>query len=133
LNVDALRLSSITGMTPAPRVRSFLIAPEVLIVIGCVATLALWSLPPLIGLWVGGTLALGALVGGALAGVVYHVQLHRALAPMRTGWWWNPTREHGRLDDPQRRRVMPWFFAGAAGFAGAIAGSVAFLSAALRL
>ena len=120
-------------MSAGPRVRSSLVAPEFLVVGGCVATLVLWSLPPMLGIWIGGGLAVGSLVVGALAGFVYHVQLHRALAPLRAGWWWNPTREHPRLDDPQRGRVMPWFFAGASGFVGAMVGSVAFLSAALRL
>jgi hypothetical protein len=120
-------------MTPAPRLRSFVVAPEVLVAGGLVATLVLWSLPSMLGVWVGGGLALGSLVAGGLAGLVYHVRLHRALAPLPAGWWWNPTRLHGQLDDAQRRRVMPWFFAGACGFVGAMAGSIAFLSAALRL
>ncbi len=115
------------------RVRSILIAPELLLVMGCVVTVALWSLPPMLGVWVGAALSAGSLVGGALAGVVYHVRLHRALAPMPRGWLWDPTRQHHRLAPVQRDRVMPWFLAGAIGFAGAMIGAVAFLSAALRL
>lgn len=120
-------------MVPTTRLRSTLVAPEILLVLACVAAIVLWSLPPLLGVWVGAALALVSLWGGAAAGIVYHLRLHRTLAPLGPGWWWNPTREHGRLDDAQRQRVMPWFFAGAAGFVGSLVGCVAFLSAALRL
>lgn len=120
-------------MTSQPQLRSTLVAPEWIVALGCVATLVLWSLPPMLGVWVGAALALGSLVAGAGAGLIYHLRLHRVLAPLPAWWWWNPTRQHARLDDGMRRQVMPWFYVGAAGFAGSMVGCVAFLSAALRL
>jgi hypothetical protein len=71
-----------------------------------------------------GVLAVGLTVGVA-AGGVYHVALFRALSPhgtLRPGWWWRPTSLHERLSPALRRRVMPWFYAGAAGFFVALAG-----------
>ena len=68
--------------------------------------------------------ALGLIIGVA-AGIVYHVALFRALSPLgilRPGWWWRPTILHGYLSPELRRRVMPWFHAGAAGFLVALAG-----------
>jgi hypothetical protein len=76
-------------------------------------------------------LAVGLIVGVA-AGVVYHVALYRALSPLgvlRTGWWWRPTSLHGQLTPAQRRRVIPWFSAGAAGFFVALAGCAVVLVA----
>jgi hypothetical protein len=64
---------------------------------------------------------------------VYHLRLREAVAPLPHGWWWTPTAHHGRLDAAGRRRVMPWFVAGAVGCGLAIAGAFGFLSAALRL
>ncbi len=120
-------------MTTGPRIYSSFVAPEVLVVAGCLVTLVLCALPPLLGIWVGAALAGGSLVFGMLAGLAYHVRLYGALAPMARGWWWNPTRQHVRLDRGQRRQVMPWFLAGALGFVGAMVGCLGFLSAALRL
>lgn len=73
------------------------------------------------GLW----MTLLGLVGGVPAGLWYHVRLYRSLsgaAPRR--WWWRPTTLHGRLGAADRRRVMPWFYLGAAGFLLALAGCV---------
>ena len=60
--------------------------------------------------------ALG-LAAGIVTGSLYHIALHRALAPLgllEKGWWWHPTR-YNHLVPPERRRlVMPWFYAGAA-------------------
>jgi hypothetical protein len=78
-----------------------------------------------------GVVALGLIVGCA-AGVVYHVALYRALAPLgvvRPGWWWRPTMLHAHLSPALRRRVMPWFYAGAAGFVVALAGCAVVLVA----
>jgi hypothetical protein len=78
-----------------------------------------------------GVLALGLIVGVA-AGVVYHVVLFRALSPLgvlRPGWWWRPTSLHVHLSSTLRRRVLPWFYAGAAGFFVALAGCAVVLAA----
>jgi hypothetical protein len=75
--------------------------------------------------------ALGLFVGVA-AGVVYHVALFRALAPLgilQSGWWWRPTSLHARLSSAQRRKVVPWFYTGAAGFFVALAGCAVVLAA----
>ena len=122
-------------MIPTTRLHSRIVAPEWLVVAGCVAVLVMWSLPPLVGVWVGAMTTAVTLVCGAAAGVVYHFRLYAVLSPtgLRRGWWWHPTREHERLDRKGRRVVLPWFYAGAAGCAGAIIGCIGFLSAALRL
>ena len=78
-----------------------------------------------------GVLALGLIVGVA-AGVVYHAALFRALSPLgilRPGWWWRPTSLHVHLPPALRRRVMPWFYVGAAGFLVALAGCAVVLAA----
>ena len=80
-----------------------------------------------------GAVALG-LAAGIPAGIAYHVALHRALSaagsvPRR--WWWHPTRLHRSLPAARLRRVMPWFRAGAAGFALALAGCALVLAAVL--
>ena len=82
-----------------------------------------------------GVLALG-LVAGVGAGVVYHLALYRELSPRGTlgsGWWWRPTSFHPQLTLPMRRRVMPWFSVGAAGFFVALAGCAIVLAAILAL
>ena len=78
-----------------------------------------------------GVLTVGLIVGVA-AGVVYQVALFRALSPLgilRPGWWWRPTGLHEHLAPTLRRRVMPWFYAGAAGFFVALAGCAVVLVA----
>ncbi len=66
------------------------------------------------------------LVLGLPAGFYYHVALYRCLAgkgvlPRR--WWWSPVRYHKHLSAHERTRVMPWFFAGGAGFVLILIGS----------
>ena len=78
-----------------------------------------------------GVLTVGLIVGVA-AGVVYHLALFRALSALeilRPGWWWQPTSLHQHLSPALRRRVMPWFYAGAAGFFVALAGCAVVLVA----
>jgi hypothetical protein len=82
-----------------------------------------------------GVAALGLLFGGT-AGFGYHVTLFRALSPtggLSPGWWWRPTELHGRLTPAQRRSVLPWFYAGAAGFLMVLAGCAIVLAAILTM
>jgi len=83
-------------------------------------------------LGVGAAVVAIGLIAGVGAGVVYHVALFRSLKPLgilRPGWWWQPTNLHAHLSPEQRRGVMPWFFAGAAGFFVVLAGCAVILAA----
>ncbi|MFT6398727.1 MAG: hypothetical protein ACJAYU_003489 [Bradymonadia bacterium] len=65
-----------------------------------------------------GVTAVGFVLG-IPTGVLYHVQLHRCLAPrdeLAPGWIWNPIDNHVHLRPSERRRVLPWCYAGALGF-----------------
>lgn len=74
-----------------------------------------------------------ALLVGLGAGAMYHLALHGALrSDLPAGWIWNPTAHHGRLDAEAAARVMPWFYAGAAGFLGCIAGAALLVSGLLK-
>lgn len=56
---------------------------------------------------------------GVPTGVVYHVQLYRALAPrdaLPKGWVWRPIALNDQLRPHERHTVLPWCYAGAAGF-----------------
>ena len=109
---------------------------EALIVVLIVAgMIALAVVPAESGIILGGLISLGSLFVGAIAGLVYHVALHRSLAPsgaLRRGWFWHPTDYHGQLDDTQRVRVLPWFVVGAAGFVGSIFGCLVVVTAVVR-
>jgi hypothetical protein len=67
----------------------------------------------------GAACAAFGLLLGVPTGLYYHVRLHgelgaRGVLPAR--WWWNPVPYHRHLQNAERARVMPWFYAGAAGF-----------------
>ena len=55
---------------------------------------------------------------------LYHIALVRSLRPAPPKWWLRPVSFHGRLDAAGRRRVMPWFYAGAVGFVITVFGLV---------
>jgi hypothetical protein len=77
--------------------------------------------------------ALGLALGVPL-GVVYHLQLYRALVrrgELVRAWWLRPTSLHPPLGSPERRAVMPWFYAGALSVAVAFIGCAALLVALL--
>jgi hypothetical protein len=81
-----------------------------------------------------GLIALGMLVG-VPAGAYYHWLLYRALGPraeLGAGWWWRPTLRHGALAASDRRRVLRWFYVGAAGFLIAMVGCALFAIGAVR-
>lgn len=93
---------------------------EILLVAAVAAALALVALAPWTGLLQIAALLLAAgMLLGVPAGFVYHVQLRRRLLArglLRPRWWWSPVREHVRLPDEDLSRVLPWFYAGGAGF-----------------
>ena len=73
----------------------------------------------------GGLLTLVGLLGGGGAGIVYHLALRGALARLGAstrGWVWSPVSRHALLDEEAKRRVLPWFRVGAAGFFVCLAG-----------
>jgi hypothetical protein len=79
------------------------------------ATAAPWTV--LLGAG-GGLIALG-LLAGVPASMRYHLALRRVF--LRRGdvsarWWMAPTSLHGRLDEDERRVVMPPFRLGVAAF-----------------
>ena len=92
--------------------------------------LALAATPPVPGMW--GTVVVGgaSLVVGAIASLVYHARLRRALRaqgalPM---WWWvHPVPYHARLeDDPDvRDAVMRAFYVGVASAVVSLTATVA--------
>jgi hypothetical protein len=99
---------------------------ELLIVLALVAGVGLVAVVPWSWLLVAGAVTTGAgLAFGVATGLWYHIALARALLAVRAltpRWWLRPVSLHERLDAAGRRRVMPWFRAGAAGFAVTVAG-----------
>ena len=93
---------------------------EILIVAMLLAGLVIvvvlpWTSLLLAGLW---TTAFG-LVFGVATGAWYHVALGRALGRTQAlppRWWLRPVPLHDRLGARDRRRVLPWFYAGGVGF-----------------
>ena len=97
----------------------------VLLSMGAAAFLP-WDLLFQVGNW----LVWVGLVVGVPTGLVYHVLLHRALAPrdeLPRGWIWRPLDLHDRLQPRERRRVLPWCYVGGAGFGVIMLGFLALL------
>lgn len=68
--------------------------------------------------WSAGLLAAGFALG-LPAGAGYHLLLARALGAagrLERRWWLRPTSFHAALAAADRRRILRWFRAGAAGF-----------------
>lgn len=85
--------------------------------------------------WAGTSATVVGLFGGGLAGFVYHLALRRELMRLRAdtrGWLWSPVAQHDALDEAGKRRVLPWFRTGAAGFFVCVAGIGMVVVAALR-
>lgn len=96
------------------------------LVVGLVAaTIVAWT-----SLLTAGALAIGAgLLFGVPMGFWYHVVLAKALFAAKAHtprWWLRPVALHERLDEAGRRRVMPWFYAGAVGFVVTVVGLALF-------
>lgn len=99
------------------------------------ASAAWWILPLDTLLLLGLELMAAGLLFGLPTGAWYHVELRRAL--LRNGelparWWLQPTRLHGRIPAPDRRRVLGWCLAGAAGFGVTVLGCAVVAIGALR-
>lgn len=78
-------------------------------------------------LWTGGGLVVGGLAFSVPCAVRYHLLLHRALSSRNAldRWWLlNPTAHHVRLTRPERAHVLPWFYAGAVGWALSLSGAL---------
>jgi hypothetical protein len=99
----------------------------------CAAALAVApDLVLLAGFW----LAAAGLAFGVPTGVVYHLALRRALRAagrLPPRWWLRPTALHGELPPGDRRRVLAWCAAGAAGFVASVAGCALLALGALRI
>ena len=101
---------------------------EALIAIALVVAVFVAAITPWQSLLVAGavTTAIG-LTFGVATGFWYHVALWRALIavrPLPPRWWVRPVSVHDGLDAAGRRRVMPWFYAGAVGFVITVVGLV---------
>jgi hypothetical protein len=107
-----------------------------LVVVAMVAAgLAVLSIPTGILLFAGFVCVLSGLLVGVPAGFWYHLQLRAALLhrpPLPENWWLYPTRFHANLSPPERRRVMPWFYLGAAGFLACMLGALVAMLGVLR-
>ena len=93
---------------------------ESLIVLALVVGVVLVAVVPWAWMLLAGaaTTAVG-LAFGVATGLWYHVALARTLSPVNAltpRWWLQPVPLHAKLDADGRRRVLPWFYAGAAGF-----------------
>ena len=72
---------------------------------------------------------LGLIVAGHLFGLPaalrYHLLLRAELlreGRLERGWFWHPNRYHGALRDPERSRILRWWYAGGLGFVIVVAG-----------
>jgi len=84
------------------------------------------------GVWLAAT----GMVAGVPAALVYHLRLRACLAPrgaLDRRWLLNPVAHHERLTRAERRRVMPWFYAGAAGWTLSMGGCALMAIALVRI
>ncbi|HET9488837.1 MAG TPA: hypothetical protein VFR64_03630 [Methylomirabilota bacterium] len=99
---------------------------ELLIVLGLVVCLVAATLVAWTSLLAAGTLVTGAgLLFGLPAALGYHIVLARGLGAVNAlepRWWLRPASLHARLDEAGRRRVLPWFYIGGAGFVVTVIG-----------
>ena len=109
---------------------------EAAVACGLLLYLLLLTLPGIeLQVVIGALTTLCGLVGGGGAGLIYHIALRRALRRLAAGtqgWLWSPVSRHGDLDEQARRKVLPWFRLGAAGFFVCLAGIGMIVVAALR-
>jgi hypothetical protein len=102
---------------------------ELVLVLGIVALLGGLSAVAVVDFY--SVVAFGAVVCaagfafGIPSAVVYHVRLYRALAPrgaLPASWYWNAVAYNHALTSVERARVLPWCYAGIAGFVVVILG-----------
>jgi hypothetical protein len=114
---------------------------EIALVAGAVAALVggaavyLWVAPDVLML-AGVRIAAAGLLFGVPTGLLYHVELRRALLAARAlpeRWWLRPTELHRHVPPAWRTRVLGWCYAGAAGFLVTILGCTVIALAALRM
>lgn len=102
----------------------------VLLLMGAVSLVSAGPLVTL-GMW----LAVVGLVGGTLAGFLYHLRLRAALAArgaLPRDWWLRPVRQHALLAPSQLPALQPWFSIGAAGFVVSVVGCVLAMGGVLK-
>lgn len=99
---------------------------ELLIVLAVVVGLVVATIVAWTSLFMAGVVTTGVgLLFGVSTGFWYHVVLARGLVAARAytpRWWLRPASFHDRLDEAARQRIMPWFYAGAAGFVVTVVG-----------
>jgi hypothetical protein len=113
---------------------------EVAFVVGLIAVLVGLGLAALfLSLSTLFVLGLGSIAAGFALGVpagsYYHVLLYRYLAqrgPVPRSFYWRPTSLHEQLDPAEKRRVMPWFLIGGAGFGLIVLGCLIVMLAVLK-
>lgn len=99
------------------------------------ALAALWTLAPITLLFAGAWTTVAGLVLGIPTGFLYHVELRRSLLAcekLPERWWLDPTALHGAIPRADRRWVLGWCYAGAAGFLVTIVGCAIVALAAWR-
>lgn len=104
---------------------------EIALAVGLVVVLVLVGLVTWVEwrtLMVGGAwLVLVGFVVGIPPAFVYHVMLRAALKrrdQLPRGWYWRPIELNARLEDDERRRVLPWMYVGGLGFVVIVLGLV---------
>jgi hypothetical protein len=100
-------------------VAELVIALAPLLALVALALLALFVPLQLLALGALALMALGFLLG-VPTGLYYHVLLRRELlaeGALPKGWYWQPQKHHAALSRERGRRLLPWFLAGALGFA----------------
>lgn len=83
-----------------------------------------WETLAAIGMW----LIVAGFAVGVPTGVQYHIELYKSLKPtglLPDGWYWRPIDCNDLVPEADRRRVLQWCYAGAAGFAVILTGVVA--------
>lgn len=114
---------------------------EIALVAGAVLALiagsaAVFWLAPDVLLLAGVRIVAAGLIFGVPTGLLYHVELRRALLEARAlpeRWWLRPTELHRHVPPAWRTRVLGWCYAGAAGFLITLLGCCVIAIAALRM
>lgn len=97
---------------------------EIFLVVGSVVALVAGAVvvafvPGEMVLLAGAAIVALGLTLGIPTGLVYHVVLGQVLSregPAPERWWWHPLHHHAELAPADLDRVLPWCYAGAAGF-----------------